>query len=83
MASTETISSRIRSVRMGRFLNILKREFECEIKNGKGSEVTIYRRGAKKIALGRHRRERSVSPTKVKMVLAQLSISLAQWQKVV
>lgn len=77
--SPQEPSGRLRSVRQRQLLNVLQRHFECEVRQGKGSEITVYRRGAKKFVLGGHRRNPAVSSHLIKLLLQRLGITPKQW----
>ena len=64
-------------------LNFLADRFGCEIRPGKGSEVTVYRAGGRIFTLGRHRRNDEVSSLIVKLLLKRLGISPQEWLKAV
>ena len=71
-----------RSVRVMPFLNALSREFGCEVKYGKGSEITVFRHGGKKARLGHHAQNGNVHWIKVKQILKHLGILERDWLRV-
>jgi len=70
---------RIPSVRLKRFLTLLENALRCEVKDAKGSEITVYRRGGKKAILSGHRRNRIIPTIEVKRTLRRLGISDREW----
>jgi hypothetical protein len=76
----ETIEGhRIPAVRMQTLLRLLERRLGCEVASGKGSEVTVYRPGARKFTLGHHTRNTHVPAHVVRALLKALGISVAEW----
>jgi hypothetical protein len=67
---------RLRPLRPQTMLRCLEREFGCEVRNGKGSETTIYRSGAKKYRLGH---PKQVQPEQLKRILRNLDIPKRAW----
>jgi hypothetical protein len=70
---------RLRPLGLRRFLAILEESFGCEVQHGKGSEITVYRRGARKMTLGGHGKNPTVQVKTVKRTLRQLGITLREW----
>jgi hypothetical protein len=70
---------RHRPVRMIQFLNVLQRKCGCEVKYGKGSEVTAFRCGGKKVRLGHHERNGILHAAKVKWLVGRLGIPEREW----
>jgi len=70
---------RIRSLRQRRLLTLLQDSFGCEVQQGKGSEVTVYRAGYVKFRLGRHSSNPEVPTVVVQRLLQKLGISLCEW----
>lgn len=70
---------RLRSIRRSVLLRLLDRKFGCEIRHGKGSEVVVYRQGARSFVLGTHGGRSTVSTVKVGMALRALGISRHDW----
>jgi hypothetical protein len=70
---------RIRPLRLKRFLKLLKDNFECIVERGKGSEITVYRRGGRKAVLNGHKLNPSVSTITVKKVLRRVGIGHGEW----
>ncbi|MBK8265613.1 MAG: hypothetical protein IPK80_30325 [Nannocystis sp.] len=76
----ETIEGhRIPAVRMQTLLRLLERRLGCEVASGKGSEVTVYRPGARKFTLGHHTRNTHVPAHVVRALLKAVGISVAEW----
>ena len=71
----------IRPMRMGKLTRILRRVFGCEIRRGKGSEVKIYRRGAKPFLLSSHGRNVTVPAERVAALLKRLGIGPQEWRQ--
>jgi hypothetical protein len=74
--------SQHRSVRMIRLLNLLARKFGCEVGPGKGSEVTVFRKGGTKTRLGHHGCNGIVPAARVKWLVRRLGIPEIEWLKV-
>jgi len=70
---------RLPQLRFSRFIASLQEFFACEVQQGKGSEVTMYRVGGKKCVIGHHGGNDPVYPTQVKRLLRQLGIPVADW----
>jgi len=73
----------IPSVRLQRLLSLLVDRFGCEIRQGHGSEITVYRRGGKKWILGVHKRNAPVPSEVVGNLLKRVGIGLEEWLSVV
>ena len=73
----------IRSVRLQRLLSLLSGRFGCEVRQGHGSEITVYRRGGKKWILGCHKRDAHVPSEVVANLLKRVGIGLDEWLDVV
>ena len=73
----------IRSVRLQRLLALLSDRFGCEVRQGHGSEITVYRRGGKKWILGCHKRDAHVPSEVVANLLKRVGIGLDEWLDVV
>jgi hypothetical protein len=61
-------------------LNFLADCFGCEVRQGKGSEVTVYRQGGRIFTLGHHGSNDEVSSVMVKRLLKRLEIGLVEWR---
>jgi hypothetical protein len=75
----DTKKPRIRTMRLERLLNVLGDRLGCEVRQGKGSEVVIFRPGGKIARLGRHTRNREVPSTLVRSVLERLGVTFGEW----
>lgn len=72
-------SGRIRPLRSTRLLALLADRFGCEVRQGKGSEVTVYREGGRKFTLGHHGRCVEVRAAVLRRLLRRVGISPADW----
>lgn len=79
VSADEETSQRIHTLRLNRLLNLLRDKLGCEVRQGKGSEVVIYRSGGKIARLGRHTRNREVPTTLLRGVLERVGISFPEW----
>ena len=73
----------IRPLRSLRLLKFLSDRFGCEVRQGKGSEITVYREGGRIFTLGRHKRNDEVHSIVVKMLLKRLGIGRVEWLQAV
>jgi hypothetical protein len=71
---------RIRPLRSRRLLTFLEKRFGCEVRPGKGSEVTVYRPGGRIFTLGHHGSNDEVSSVVVAHLLKRLAIGLDEWR---
>jgi hypothetical protein len=55
----------------------------CEVRQGKGSEVTVYRPGGRIFVLGRHARNDEVHSVLVKQLLHRVGIGQGEWLRAV
>lgn len=69
---------RLPTLRLERFLAVIGR-LDCDVRQGKGSEVVVHRRGGKHAIIGRHTRNREVPPALAHRVLHQLGVSRGDW----
>ena len=74
---------RLPALRLRPLLTVLERRFGCEIAQGKGSEITVYRRGGHKFILNGHRRNPVVCSMLVRMLLQRVGIPPAEWHRAV
>ena len=70
----------IKKLRSQQFFNLLENKLRCEVQSGKGSEITMYRKGGRKFRLGHHKRNQYVSSIVIKNILNRLSITPEEWQ---
>jgi hypothetical protein len=68
---------------MQRLLSLLSDRFGCEVRQGHGSEITVYRRGGRKRTLGRHKKDPLVHSVIVSDLLKGVGIGLDEWLQVV
>jgi HicA toxin of bacterial toxin-antitoxin, len=64
-------------------LNFLADCFRCDVRQGKGSEVTVYRPGGRTFTLGHHGTNDEVSTVMVKRLLKRLGIDVEEWLQAV
>lgn len=69
---------RLPSLRSSTFFKILK-ELGCEICSGKGSEITVYRKGGKKFCIGHHGTKREIPSCVIYSTLKRLNIPTQEW----
>ena len=74
---------RIHAVRLEQLLTLLATRFGCEVEQGKGSEITVYRKGGRKYVLSRHKRNYEVPSAVVDRLLNRLGIGLPDWLAIV
>jgi hypothetical protein len=65
-------------LRARRLINFL-RGLGCEVQQGKGSEVTVYREGGRKFVLGHHGQNPEVRWPVVKRLLGRVGIRPEEW----
>lgn len=73
-ASTPDLTRRIRGLRMNRLLDALSK-LGCSTRQGKGSEIIVFRPGHAMARLGRHKRNPEVSPYAVCNALRRLGLT--------
>lgn len=66
-------------VRVQRLLSILEVQFGCEVRQGKGSEIVIYRQGGHHFRLGHHKRNPYVPAMVIKSLLKHVGINFDEW----
>ena len=71
----------LRPLRLKSLLKFLKKNFDCEIRQGKGSEIITYRKGGKIFRFGSHKRNPIVPFERVSSSLKRLGISRHEWCK--
>jgi len=79
-AAEVTISPRrrVHGMRFERFIRVLG-AMGCEVRQGKGSEVNIYREGGRIARIGHHLRNPELSPALVRIALDRLDIPVAEF----
>ena len=82
-ADRPSATRRIRPLRSRRLLNLLANFFGCEVRPGKGSEVTVYRPGGRIYILGHHGSNDEVSSVVVTRLLKRLEIGRQEWLRAV
>lgn len=68
-----------RPLRIHRLFKVLERHLGCEIRQGKGSEIVVYRPGGKIFTFGHHKADAEVSWLVVQRMLKQVGISGKEW----
>lgn len=69
----------IGGIRVQRLLSILADKLGCEVRQGKGSEIVIYREGGHHFRLGHHKRNPCVPPFLIRSLLFRVGVSLDEW----
>jgi hypothetical protein len=72
-------SNNIPSMMMSSFFTFMQKEFNCNVDNGKGSEMKIWRSGSKIYTLGRHKQDQKIPSLLVKKILKRLGITAEEW----
>lgn len=67
------------SPRLRQLLVRLERDFDCRVRSGKGSELSIYRPGARIFTLGRHKRNDRIRWPHLRHLLRTLGIAEEDW----
>jgi hypothetical protein len=70
---------RLKSIRVKRLLVLLQDHLGCEVRQGKGSEIVVYREGGHHFRLGHHKRNPYVSVVLIKNLLRRIGISFDKW----
>ena len=71
--------SAFRAIRVQRLLTVLSDRLECEVRQGKGSEIVVFRSGGHHFRLGHHKRNSYVPTTVIKNLLKHVGITFEQW----
>lgn len=79
VTDTPGIDITIRAVRLQRLLQLLSDKLSCEVRQGKGSEIVLYRPGGHHFRLGHHKRNIYVPTAVIKSILTRLNITTYQW----
>lgn len=69
---------RVRGMRFERFVRLLT-ALGCEVRQGKGSEVNVYRVGGRIARIGHHLRNPELTPVHLRIVLDRLDIPVAEF----
>ncbi|WP_144211407.1 hypothetical protein [Shewanella donghaensis] len=67
------------SVSMSYFFNFMIKTFDCQVENGKGSEMKIWRKGTAIFTLGKHKQDQQIHSSLIRRVLKRLDISTDEW----
>lgn len=71
--------SKLQTLRLSSVLRILQQNLNCEVRQGKGSEIVIYRQGGHHFRLGHHKRNPLVHAPILKNILKHVGIELHEW----
>jgi hypothetical protein len=74
---------RVGLLRMHELLQFLMKWFGCEVRGGKGSEISIYRPVGRMFTLKRHTQNPEVSGVMVRRLLRRLEIPEKDWLRAV
>ena len=74
-----TASGVIRAVRVKRLLSILADKLGCEVRQGKGSEIVVFRQGGHHFRLGHHKQNSYVPTPVIKNILKHIGVSFEEW----
>jgi hypothetical protein len=69
----------VKAVRVQRLLNLLGEKLGCEVRQGKGSEIVIFRSGGHHFRLGHHKRNSYVTTAVIKNLLKHVGIRIDEW----
>jgi hypothetical protein len=69
-------------LRAARLLGVLER-LGCEVRQGKGSEVTVFRAGGRQFTLGHHGQNPEVRWPVVKRLLSRVGVAPGEWSRAV
>jgi hypothetical protein len=69
----------MKAVRVQRLMAILQDKLHCEVRQGKGSEIVIYREGGHHFRLGHHKRNNYVPVAVIKNLLKHVGIGFREW----
>lgn len=72
----------MKAVRVQRLMAILQDKLYCEVRQGKGSEIVIYREGGHHFRLGHHKRNNYVPVAVIKNLLKHVGIGFREWVEV-
>jgi hypothetical protein len=67
------------SMTMSAFFKFMKTEFHCNVEEGKGSEMKIWRVGHNIYTLGRHKKDPQIHSFLIKKIIKRLGITRSQW----
>ncbi len=69
----------MKAVRVQRLMAILQDKLNCEVRQGKGSEIVVYREGGHHFRLGHHKRNSYVPVAVIKNLLRHVGIRFREW----
>lgn len=72
-------SANVPSMMMSSFFTFMQKTFDCNVDNGKGSEMKIWRNGSKIYTLGRHKQDQKIPSLLIKKILKRLDITTEDW----
>jgi hypothetical protein len=67
------------AIRSQRLFSILAKNLNCEVRQGKGSEIVIYREGGHHFRLGHHKRNSYVPTPIIRNLLRHVGIDMQEW----
>lgn len=70
---------RIGPLRLQRLLIVLQEDLGCEVSQGKGSEIRVYRPGGRIYVLGHHKADYAVPVPVVRALLSRVGIGAREW----
>jgi hypothetical protein len=73
----------MKAVRVQRLLSVLADRLGCEVRQGKGSEIVVFRPGGHHFRLGHHDKNPYVPTILIKNLLLRLNISFDEWLKAI
>ncbi len=74
-----SLASGLSAVRAQRLLAVLADKLKCEVRQGKGSEIVVYREGGHHFRLGHHKRNSHVPTAVIKNLLKHVGVSTTEW----
>lgn len=80
---SQSSGRQIKILRMDTLKRFLEKHFNCEVSQGKGSEVKIHRPGVKQFVLGCHGKNPQVHSFVVRRLLRTLCITEEEWLRAV
>jgi hypothetical protein len=70
------------SMSMSVFFKFMKTNFDCNVDEGKGSEMKIWRVGHNIYTLGRHKKDPQIHSFLIKKIIKRMGISRTKWLEV-
>ena len=77
--NTQPNASIVPSLRIQPFLSFMKKEHECYVEQGKGSEIKIWKEGSRIYTIGRHKRNPTIPAWLIRKVIRRIGISEQSW----